>query len=89
MTREQIEAIEKSMEHAVKRRDPSHIDVPVEDLRRLLAAARRSRELEEAALSLARILERILDDIPARRDWLDPDLERVAREVINNARRGM
>ena len=84
MTREQIDAIERLYIERSDSLDASSYSIP-----ELLTAARRAVELEETALSLARILERILDDIPARRDWLDPDLERVAREVINNARRGM
>ena len=29
------------------------------------------------------ILERILSDLPAKRDWLDPALEAMAREAVN------
>lgn len=29
-----------------------------------------------------RILRRIIDDLPSRRDWLDPDLERAAKELL-------
>lgn len=30
-------------------------------------------------------LKSILRDLPRRRDWLDPDLERIAKEAIMNA----
>ena len=33
---------------------------------------------------LTRLLRRILDELPKKRDWLDPTLEREAREAIRN-----
>jgi hypothetical protein len=39
-------------------------------------------DLFVAAPDLLRILSRIIDDLPAKRDWLDPDLEKTAKEII-------
>jgi hypothetical protein len=39
-----------------------------------------------AAPDLLRILSRIIDDLPTKRDWLDPDLEKQAKEIIARLR---
>ena len=28
------------------------------------------------------VLKRFLDELPSRRDWLDPDLERIAKDLV-------
>lgn len=81
MTRAELNELETLFIERSDSLDASSYDIP-----ELIAQAREALELREAAMSLARILERILDDIPIRRDWLDPELERVARDVIQNAR---
>lgn len=37
------------------------------------------------APDLYRILARIIEDLPTKRDWLDPELEREAKEVLAGA----
>jgi len=44
----------------------------------------RRLELDRAALMEA--LTRIIGDLPQRRDWLDPDLEALARAALSTAR---
>lgn len=39
-------------------------------------------QIADERAALKNILKRILDDLPQNRDWLDPDLEKVARELV-------
>ena len=42
--------------------------------------------LIRSAPELLEALEQIIGDLPSRRDWLDPEVENVAREAIRKAR---
>lgn len=33
---------------------------------------------------LAQVLKQIIDSLPQKRDWLDPDLERMAKDLTKN-----
>lgn len=33
---------------------------------------------------LRRVLHRILEDLPAKRDWLDPEIEQLARRLVSD-----
>ncbi len=35
-----------------------------------------------AAPTMHFLLKRLIDELPTRRDWLDPDLERMARDIL-------
>jgi len=37
---------------------------------------------DETIERLLYVLKRIINDLPTNRDWLDPDLEKEAREII-------
>lgn len=39
-----------------------------------------------AAPELLEALKRIVEDLPAKRDWLDPAVERAAKEAIRKAK---
>lgn len=47
--------------------------------------AEANARLIAAAPELFYALRQIISDFPARRDWLDPDLERIARAAIAKA----
>jgi len=40
----------------------------------------------EAAPELLFALEQILGDLPSKRDWLNPDIEKIARTAIQRAK---
>lgn len=40
------------------------------------------RKLEAENVHMRWLLKNVLSDLPAKRDWLDPDLERRMREVL-------
>lgn len=42
-------------------------------------------QLREENKYIKFVLKRIIDDLPVNRDWLDPDLERAAKEIIKAA----
>jgi hypothetical protein len=44
-------------------------------------------KLYAAAPDMLEALERIVTDLPSRRDWLDPDIEKLARAAIAKAKR--
>ena len=44
--------------------------------------ARLLRGLSERLDAAKHLLERFVNELPTRRDWLDPDLERAAREFV-------
>lgn len=48
--------------------------------------ANANARLIAAAPELLEALEQIIGDLPSRRDWLDPEVENVAREAIRKAR---
>lgn len=54
---------------------------------RLIAIAVNSYEAnQERIKELEFLLERIVADLPAKRDWLDPDIERAARAALQEKR---
>lgn len=42
------------------------------------------RDLERQLAHVRNVLSRILADLPHNRDWLDPALEREARDIVNS-----
>ena len=36
----------------------------------------------ERVKDLEYVLRQIIDSLPSRRDWLDPDIERIARKLL-------
>jgi hypothetical protein len=57
-------------------KDPEYQRIVVRDLERALAVQR-----EELAWTRV-ILRRIIYDLPQKRDWLDPEVEKRARELL-------
>jgi hypothetical protein len=39
-------------------------------------------EKDEQIAALESILRRIINDLPTNRDWLDPELEKAARDIL-------
>lgn len=54
-------------------------ELPINITENLLMA---SIKMIEERTALRSVLKRILDDLPQNRDWLDPDLEKIARELV-------
>ena len=40
-------------------------------------------ELYEVAPDIHQILKRLIEELPSKRDWLDPDLEKQAKDILN------
>jgi hypothetical protein len=40
------------------------------------------QKLEDENAALKSVLKNILNDLPVNRDWLDPNLERIAKEFL-------
>lgn len=62
------------------------MDRKLELVKPLVDAPEPDSRLISAAPDLLWALEQIVQDIPAERDWLHPDLEKMAREAIRKAR---
>ena len=64
----------------------------VKNLERQLAEAQAQLHIADEQIALERgalthvrnVLSRILADIPHNRDWLDPAVEREARDIVNS-----
>ena len=41
------------------------------------------QKLEGENSALKSVLKNILNDLPVHRDWLDPNLERVAKDLVS------
>lgn len=41
-----------------------------------------AKRIVDQNVALRLVLKRIVDDLPIKRDWLDPDLEREARALL-------
>lgn len=52
---------------------------------RHMGECRANARLIAAAPDLRYVLSRILEDLPVRRDWLDPDIEKMGRDAIAKA----
>ena len=48
-------------------------------------SAKRIKRLEATNAVLLEVLEQIISDLPTNRDWLSPDLEREAKQLIKKA----
>ena len=44
---------------------------------------RQRRVVCESAIPMYRTLKRIIEDLPTNRDWLDPDIERAAKDILD------
>lgn len=47
-----------------------------------VSAIRTLNDYEDKIKSLTFCLKRIIDDLPPNRNWLDPDLEKMAKNLI-------
>ena len=61
-------------------------EIPYAELTPNLQEAVRSSVRRDASESMLWALSRIIEDLPAQRNWLDPDVERIARYSIQKAR---
>jgi hypothetical protein len=57
--------------------DPIYIDAE---------ATAEIERLERENKTLLHCLKQIINDLPANRDWLNPDIERLAKQAIANAK---
>jgi hypothetical protein len=51
----------------------------------LTDAADALREAESRIKAMEAVLGGIINDLPTKRDWLDPDLERAARNLLGGS----
>ena len=72
--------------------------VILNDKHQMIAGAdTRQRNCHEIAAEIVRrwnaheglrnALQNIMDDLPSKRDWLDPDVEKLAREALAEAKK--